>query len=312
MSSRRSLRRAGGSSSGKTARTEARTSSTVCRPSTCASCRMSSASRGRAASAFIASRCSGEAAKTRRPGWSNTREAERIQDQALILPAHVVYPASRPGHMQRQLNYPRSRPPQGFQGRRQAARVGIPARRQAASLHVDNYPCSPRREQQARRTPSLATAVQRAVSPRGIDSQASFRSSGPVSASAETVRSVSDNYTLFMNAGIAAAWDREYLPAVKGGSRRVPAGSGKLELLIAEVGDQFEGTAEGSDKPAQDVLGGDVAALDLGNPRHWFTSWWLAGSDSYRSSRNDSTSAVSRIPLPVIFLAGVRHATAPP
>jgi len=39
------------------------------------SCPMSSASRGRAASAFMARRCSGEAAKTRRPGWSNTLDA---------------------------------------------------------------------------------------------------------------------------------------------------------------------------------------------------------------------------------------------
>ena len=37
----------------------------------------------------------------------------------------------------------------------------------------------------------------------------------------------------------------------------------------------------------------------------WFTSWWLAGPDSYRWSRNDSTSADSRIshalssPLPM-------------
>ena len=47
MSFRRSPSRAGGSSSGKIPRTEARTSCAVCRPSTCASCRMSSASRGR-------------------------------------------------------------------------------------------------------------------------------------------------------------------------------------------------------------------------------------------------------------------------
>ncbi len=50
--------------------------STVCRLSTSVSCLMSCASRGRAASAFMARRCSGEAAKTRRPGWSNTRDAD--------------------------------------------------------------------------------------------------------------------------------------------------------------------------------------------------------------------------------------------
>ena len=75
--------------------------------------------------------------------WRMTEE-QRIQDQALILPA---------------------RPSQVFQRRRQAARVAIPARRQAASVHVDNYPCSARHEQQARHTPSLATAVQHAAKP---------------------------------------------------------------------------------------------------------------------------------------------------
>ena len=41
---------------------------------------------------------------------------------------------------------------------------------------------------------------------------------------------------------------------------------GDLELLVAEVGDEFEGTAEGGDVAVQDVLGGDVAAFDLGYP----------------------------------------------
>ena len=35
--------------------------------------------------------------------------------------------------------------------------------------------------------------------------------------------------------------------------------SGDLELFVAEVGDEFEGAAEGGDVAAEDVLGGDVA-----------------------------------------------------
>src|ERR1700728_139917 len=42
--------------------------------------------------------------------------------------------------------------------------------------------------------------------------------------------------------------------------------SGDLELLVAEVGDEFQGAAEGGDVAVQDVLGGDVAAFDLGYP----------------------------------------------
>lgn len=34
--------------------------------------------------------------------------------------------------------------------------------------------------------------------------------------------------------------------------------SGNLELLVAEVGDELEGAAEGDDEAVQDVLGGDV------------------------------------------------------
>jgi hypothetical protein len=44
----------------------------------------------------------------------------------------------------------------------------------------------------------------------------------------------------------------------------VLAGSGDLELLVAEVGDELEGAAEGGDVAVQDVLGGDVPAFDLG------------------------------------------------
>ena len=44
-------------------------------------------------------------------------------------------------------------------------------------------------------------------------------------------------------------------------------GSGDLELLVTEVGDELEGAAEGGDEPAQHVLGGDVTALDLGDSR---------------------------------------------
>ena len=95
MSLRRSPSRAGGSSSGKISRTEARTSWALCRPSTCASCRMSSASRGRAASAFIARGCSGEVAKTRRRGWSNTRDAARVPARRDIRTGLLIQPPTR-------------------------------------------------------------------------------------------------------------------------------------------------------------------------------------------------------------------------
>src|ERR1022692_4810488 len=45
------------------------------------------------------------------------------------------------------------------------------------------------------------------------------------------------------------------------------AWSGDLELLVAEVGDELEGAAERGDEAVQDVLRGDVAAFDLGDPR---------------------------------------------
>jgi hypothetical protein len=72
------------------------------------------------------------------------RKKQRIQDQALILLAHVVDPAPGPCHVQRQLDLARSRPPEVFQRRRQAACIRAPARRQATSLHKDNYPLVPR------------------------------------------------------------------------------------------------------------------------------------------------------------------------
>ena len=43
----------------------------------------------------------------------------------------------------------------------------------------------------------------------------------------------------------------------------MPARSGDLELLVAEVGDELEGAPEGGDVAVQDVLGGDITALDL-------------------------------------------------
>jgi hypothetical protein len=46
---------------------------------------------------------------------------------------------------------------------------------------------------------------------------------------------------------------------------------GEFELLIAEVGDELESAAEGGDEPAQYILGGDIAALDLGNPGNRYT-----------------------------------------
>src|SRR5450755_2409175 len=42
--------------------------------------------------------------------------------------------------------------------------------------------------------------------------------------------------------------------------------SGNLELLVAEVGDELEGAAEGGDEAVQDILGGDIAVFDLGDP----------------------------------------------
>jgi hypothetical protein len=44
----------------------------------------------------------------------------------------------------------------------------------------------------------------------------------------------------------------------------VIAGSGDLELLVAEVCDELEGAAEGRDVAVQDVLGGYVSAFNLG------------------------------------------------
>ena len=41
-----------------------------------------------------------------------------------------------------------------------------------------------------------------------------------------------------------------------------------FELLVAEVGDELEGAAEGGDVAVEDVLGGDVAAFDLGDPEY--------------------------------------------
>jgi Domain of unknown function (DUF4411) len=52
-------------------------------------------------------------------------------------------------------------------------------------------------------------------------------------------------------------------PALAGGA---PVGSGDLELLVAEVGDELERAAEGGDEPVQHVLGGHVTAFDLGHP----------------------------------------------
>jgi hypothetical protein len=41
----------------------------------------------------------------------------------------------------------------------------------------------------------------------------------------------------------------------------------------------------------------------------WFTSWWLTGSDSNSSSRNDSTSGVSKISHSARLLSRARHVT---
>src|SRR4029077_14011258 len=45
---------------------------------------------------------------------------------------------------------------------------------------------------------------------------------------------------------------------------RVLAGSGDFKQLVAEVGYELEGAAEGGNVAVQDVLGGDVAAFDVG------------------------------------------------
>jgi hypothetical protein len=60
---------------GDTSAHRVRTSFTVVSPKWLARKRMSSTSRRRAARTFMASRCSGNAADTRRPGWSKTRGA---------------------------------------------------------------------------------------------------------------------------------------------------------------------------------------------------------------------------------------------
>jgi hypothetical protein len=38
-----------------------------------------------------------------------------------------------------------------------------------------------------------------------------------------------------------------------------------LELLVAEVGDELEGAAQGCDEAVEDVLSGHIAAFDLGD-----------------------------------------------
>src|SRR5215467_8677408 len=63
-------------------------------------------------------------------------------------------------------------------------------------------------------------------------------------------------YTPVSQGRAAAGWS--------GGSPgRGLACSGDLELLVAEVGDEIEGPAEGGDVAVQDVLGGDVTGSDL-------------------------------------------------
>ena len=64
--------------------------------------------------------------------------------------------------------------------------------------------------------------------------------------------------------GISPGRDAALAPA-PGTSFAAFAGSGGLELLVAEVGDEIEGAAEGGDVAVQDVLGGDVASFDLGD-----------------------------------------------
>jgi hypothetical protein len=49
-------------------------------------------------------------------------------------------------------------------------------------------------------------------------------------------------------------------------SEETPHQSGDLELLVAEVGDELESATEGGDVAVQDVLCGDIAAFDLGDP----------------------------------------------
>ena len=72
--------------------------------------------------------------------------------------------------------------------------------------------------------------------------------------------------------GLAGALDLEVSPVAiaseRGDLRR---GQNPLlcqfELLVAEVGDELEGSAQCGDEPAQRVLGGDLSAFDLGDPR---------------------------------------------
>jgi len=69
----------------------------------------------------------------------------------------------------------------------------------------------------------------------------------------------------------------------------VPAGSGDLELLVAEVGDELESAPEGGDVAVQDVLGGDITALDRdpADPK-WILAT-IATPDEIRPARPDAT-----------------------
>ena len=69
-----------------------------------------------------------------------------IQRQALAAVSHVIYPPSRPRHMQWQLDLSHRWPLQVRQRARQPTRVLAPARRQAASLHKGRLSQFPRHQ----------------------------------------------------------------------------------------------------------------------------------------------------------------------
>jgi hypothetical protein len=63
---------------------------------------------------------------------------------------------------------------------------------------------------------------------------------------------------------------RDHVTRATGGKRtacrRKGYRSGDFELLVAEIGDELQGAAEGSDEPVEDIVGGHVPAFDLGDP----------------------------------------------
>jgi len=84
------------------------------------------------------------------------RQQQGIQDEALAAITHVIHTAAGPGHVQRQLDFTRSRALQVVERRRQTTGVLTPTWRQTTRLHEGNYPIPRVSGLQARRASSPA------------------------------------------------------------------------------------------------------------------------------------------------------------